>query len=98
MAAMLRRLLAMLRILPRLGRRLLAHLRRRLLLALFRRELQEDLFEAQPHRPHLEQAPAPPDHGARDIAPHVAIRLGVDLVADEPLVAIDDRDFLHAWK
>src|SRR3954447_19150276 len=48
-----------------------------LLAGLFGRERQEDLLEAQAHGPELQKAPAPADHGARELAPHVmALRAG----------------------
>jgi DNA-binding NarL/FixJ family response regulator len=36
------------------------------------RQRQEDVLEAHVHRPHLEQAPAAGDDGAREVAAHVA--------------------------
>src|SRR6476659_58752 len=55
-------------------------------------EREEDILEADAHRPQLEQAPAAADHGARELATDVAALFAVDLVADHAVVAIRFHD------
>src|SRR5436309_8737739 len=42
-------------------------------------ELEEDLFQAHPHRPHLQQSPSAGDDRPREVAPHVAAVLALHL-------------------
>src|SRR5713101_8168448 len=58
----------------------------------FRRERQEDLLQAQPHGPQLEQPPVAHDDGASEVAADVPVALGLDFVADDAVVAIDFCD------
>jgi hypothetical protein len=46
---------------------------------LVRGHLQEDLFEAHPHRPQLEQPPSPVHHRAGYLAADVGAAVALDL-------------------
>src|SRR5581483_12511907 len=71
----------------RLGRRLRG---------LLGRELEEDLLEAHPHRPELQQPPSRRDDGARQLAPDILPPRALDLVPHHAVAPIRFDDARHA--
>src|SRR6476660_6255495 len=52
------------------------------------RQRQEDVLEAQTHRPQFQQSPSVGDYCAREIPPHITSLLALDFVTGDAVLAI----------